>query len=342
MRNIKHILFLLLIAITVNLACLTPVESADTLFTKPVLLKLDTSALDSLQTEKPDQTVPIVSALEKTMQNLGVKSLTDKAIPKAGNTFRLSFGKIFTSIILLLIVGIFIRFLSGILNTISERRDNWRLILKRIIPIFRIGTWTFAIYFVIQVVIAPPIETLFAVITSAGVAIGFASQDILKNIFGGIMILFDRPFQVGDKIEVSGYYGEVINIGLRSVRIVTPDDSVVTVPNSEITNKMVSNANFGENNCQVVSEIYLPADADLEAASKIGYTAAAISRFVYLKKPITVIFVNEMFHDKSMIRMKVKAYVYDIRAEFKFKSDVTKCCVRELLKAGIMTKEELS
>ncbi|MCB0314052.1 MAG: mechanosensitive ion channel, partial [Calditrichaeota bacterium] len=53
-------------------------------------------------------------------------------------------------------------------------------------------------------------------------AIGFAAQDILKNIFGGLMLLLDRPFQVGDKIEAGGHYGEVVQIGLRTVRIVTP------------------------------------------------------------------------------------------------------------------------
>ncbi len=317
--------------------------SEDSLHIEPILNKatIDTTTLtitakdSAIVTEKQ-------STLDKTMSNLGIKKLKPANMPKTTETFRLSFGKIFTSIILLLLVGLLIKFFSNILNTISERRDNWRLIIKRIIPIFRIGSWTFAIYFVIQVVIAPPVETLFAVVTSAGVAVGFASQDILKNIFSGIMILFDRPFQVGDKIDVGGFYGEVTSIGLRSIRIVTPDDNVVSVPNSEVTNKMVSNANFGENNCQVVSDIYLPIDADLEKAFEIGYKAAAVSRYIYLKKPIGVVFANEMFEDKSLIHMKIKAYVYDVRAEFKLKSDVTKTAVRELIKAGINLEDGLN
>ena len=52
--------------------------------------------------------------------------------------------------------------------------------------------------------------------------------------------------------------GEVTAIGLRSVRLVTPDDSLVSVPNSDIVNQAVSNSNSGEFNCQVVAELYLP------------------------------------------------------------------------------------
>ena len=129
---------------------------------------------------------------------------------------------------------------------------------------FRIFGWTIVIYIIIANVIEPPIETLIAVTASAGIAVGFASQDILKNIFGGIMILLDRPFQAGDKIQVGSLYGEVLSIGLRTVRIVTPDDSIVSIPNGEIVNQSVSNANSGAFNCQVVAEFFLPPDIDIK------------------------------------------------------------------------------
>ena len=106
-------------------------------------------------------------------------------------------------------------------------------------------SWTLIFYLIINGIFKPPAETLIAVLASLGIAVGFASQDIFKNIFGGIMILFDRPFQVGDKIEVENYYGEVIKIGLRSTRIITPDDSMVTIPNGDIMNKSVSNCKLG-------------------------------------------------------------------------------------------------
>jgi small-conductance mechanosensitive channel len=217
-----------------------------------------------------------------------------------------------------------------------------RFTIKAVVPIVRIFGWTFVLYLIIAGVIAPPIETLIAVTASAGIAIGFASQDILKNIFGGIMILFDRPFQIGDKIEVGKYYGEVVRIGLRTVRVVTPDDSLVSVPNSVIVSQSVSCANAGESNCQVVAEFYLPPEIDLILAKKIAYRAAAVSRYVYLNKPIVVLFMNEIHMGRSLLKMRLKAYVLDLRLEFPFKSEMTETVVDEYLKQGLVTAEQLS
>lgn len=140
---------------------------------------------------------------------------------------------------------VLLRFVTRLLETLAERRTSWRLTIKAIIPIIRIFSWTVVLYIIIAHIFAPPIQTLVALTASAGIAIGFASQDILKNIFGGVMILFDRPFQVGDKIQVGEHYGEVINIGLRTVRILTPGQSIVSVPNAEVVNQSVVNANMG-------------------------------------------------------------------------------------------------
>jgi len=156
------------------------------------------------------------------------------------------------------------------------------------------------------------------------------------------MILFDRPFQVGDKIQIGQYYGEVQSIGLRTVRIVTPDDSLVSVPNSEIVNQSVSNANSGESNCQVVAEFYLPPDIDLSLTKLIAYRAAAVSRYVYLNKPISVILKNEIHQGRSLFKMRVKAYVFDIRFEFPFMSEMTETIIKELLSAKIITASQLT
>jgi small-conductance mechanosensitive channel len=206
------------------------------------------------------QTTTVESGQDTVAAEKGVSNTGEHLINTSPDIeWDISFGKIFWSLIIFLIAFVIIRYVSKLLETIGERWANLRLFIKGLVPIIRIGAWTFIIYFIIAAVIAPPIETLIAVTASAGIAVGFASQDILKNIFGGIMILFDRPFQVGDKIQVGEHYGEVVQIGLRTVRMVTPDDSMVSIPNSEIVNQSVSNSNSGEFNCQVVAEFYLPA-----------------------------------------------------------------------------------
>ena len=153
------------------------------------------------------------------------------------------------------------------------------------------------------------------------------------------MIILDRPFQVGDKIEVGDHYGEVTAIGLRSSRIVTPDDSVVSIPNSELMNKAVSNANSSALDCQVVAEIYLPMDVDVDAVKRIAYRAAISSRYVYLQKPVTVIALNEVHEENYVLKLRVKAYVLDIRYEFSFKRDMTTLILGELKNKGLLPKQ---
>lgn len=182
---------------------------------------------------------------------------------------------------------------------------------------------------------------MVALTAAAGIAVGFASQDILKNIFGGVIILFDRPFQIGDKVEVGKYYGEVTHIGLRTVRIVTPDDSLVSIPNSEIVSTSVSNANSGANHCQVVTEFYLPPHVDLVATRMIARRAATVSRYIYLNKPIAVVLKNEIHEGRSWLKMRLKAYVLDLRYEFAFSTEITEIVIAELLKHRIVSAEAL-
>jgi MscS family membrane protein len=78
----------------------------------------------------------------------------------------------------------------------------------------------------------------------AGVIAALAAKELLGNFFGGISLYLDRPFRMGDYIDLSsGERGKVVHIGLRSTRIQTRDDVLITVPNSVIINTKVINEN---------------------------------------------------------------------------------------------------
>ncbi len=289
-------------------------------------------SVDGQNVQTDSAIVTVDSIAESALQTPGDISVSDVLDSKV---WKVTFQKVFWSIILFLITWFTLRYVTVILERIGERRKKYRLAIKGFIPVIRVLIWMGVFYFIVANVIAPPWATLLTLLASAGVAIGFASQDILKNIFGGIMILFDRPFQVGDKVEIGKYYGEITDIGLRTVRLVTPDDSKVTIPNNEIMVNSVSNANSGASTCQVVAEFYLPVDSNIQKVRSIAQRAAAVSRYVYLKKPISVIFLNEHEMGETYIKMRLKAYVLDIRYEFKFKSDMTESVIRELQKMEI-------
>jgi len=242
-----------------------------------------------------------------------------------------------------LLVGFFfLKLITKILQLIAEKSARSRISYKGTISIVRLLGWSIIIYIIIGVIIQPPFETIIAVSASLGIAIGLAAQDLVKNIIGGIMIIFDRPFQVGDKIQVGNNYGEVLTIGLRSTRIVTGDDSVVSIPNADIMNQSVSNSNSGAPNCQVVAEVYLPIDIDTLAVRDTALEVAKVSKYVYLDKPVTVLFFNEVKDKRSYLKMRLKAYVSDIRYEFTFKSEMTELIIRELINDGVLKKEDVS
>ncbi len=242
----------------------------------------------------------------------------------------ISVGKIIYSLLVLGGTYLFNRVVIFLLGALAERQSSYRLLIKRLVPFLNVFVWSFAIFIVIAGIISPPMETVVAVGASIGIAVGFASQDILKNIFGGFIIIMDRPFQVGDKIEVNSHYGEVMEIGLRSTRIVTPDDSVVSIPNADIVSNSVSNTNSGALDCQVVIEVFLPAKTDIDQVKEIAFKAAISSRYVYLKKPIVVMTANQVHEQNYVMVCKVKAYVLDIRYEFLLKSDITELIMNEL------------
>ncbi len=241
---------------------------------------------------------------------------------------------------LLVIVGTLYtsRGLVHVLDTLAERSAEHRLLYKRLVPVVRLTLWGIAVYVIIVVIFGLGAQELVAAATAIGVAVGFAAQDLLKNVFGGIVILIDQAFQVGDRINVLDTYGEVVSIGLRSTRIVTPDDNFVTVPNAQIINEQVSNANSGDIDCQVVTDLYLPHTADEFRAEEIAFEAATNSSFAYLDKPVEVL-VNETLQETPYLHVQVKAYVLDARHERKLRSDITKRARRAFREEGLLTPE---
>ena len=85
------------------------------------------------------------------------------------------------------------------------------------------------------------IGTLLAGLGIGGVAVALAAQDTIKNLFGGIVLFFDRPFNLGDRIRFDGLDGNVMHIGLRSLRICTLDGRMVTIPNSKVVDNAIEN-----------------------------------------------------------------------------------------------------
>jgi small-conductance mechanosensitive channel len=117
-------------------------------------------------------------------------------------------------------------------------------------------------------------------------------------------------------------YGEITAIGLRAVRLKTLDDNEVTIPNAKFMSEYVSSGNSGALDMMVVSDFHIDLSADIAKAKTLLYQVVATSRFVFLKKPIKIL-VEEVWQNYQLVmRLRVKAYVFDVRFEKDFQSDV--------------------
>ncbi len=106
-----------------------------------------------------------------------------------------------------------------------------------LVPLIRKLVKTVLILLTILIVISNfgyNVSSVLAGLGIGGLAFALAAQDLLKNFFGGIAILTDKPFKLGDIIEVDKYTGSVVEIGLRSTRLKTGAGDFVTIPNMRI------------------------------------------------------------------------------------------------------------
>src|SRR5258708_5558317 len=83
------------------------------------------------------------------------------------------------------------------------------------------------------------LTSILAGVGIIGLALGFAAKDTFTNAIAGFFLFWDKPFVIGDLIEVSDEYGEVRDITLRTTRIITVDGKMVSLPNSELINKKI-------------------------------------------------------------------------------------------------------
>ena len=115
------------------------------------------------------------------------------------------------------------------------------LLIPLLRKLLRFGVILVVVLFVLDYWLDKPPTTVLGMLGIGGVALAFAAKDTLNNFFGSITVLFDRPFGIGDWIEIGNVNGTVEHVGFRSTRVRTFYNSVVTIPNSMMVNTLVDN-----------------------------------------------------------------------------------------------------
>ncbi|BBO72415.1 hypothetical protein DSCA_63450 [Desulfosarcina alkanivorans] len=149
-----------------------------------------------------------------------------------------------------------------------------------------------------------------------GVAVGFAAKDTLSNLIAGILLIIDRPFEIGDRIEVwsapagSASWGDVIDIGLRATRIKTTDNIVVIIPNNEIMTRDIVNYTAIYSSIRVRINIGIAYDSDLAMAKSLILQAAASADWILSEPPPKVVVRN---FGESSVDLQARVWIKNAR-----------------------------
>ena len=183
----------------------------------------------------------------------------------------LRFERLFFAAVVIAVAVIVSRLVSSTLDRLGEGQARRRLLFKKVASITRFVVFVLAFLVLVTNVFSFSQEALLALGGTLAVTLGFALKDTVASLFSGILILIDQPFQVGDRITFGEYYGEVKEIGLRTVRIVTLDDNLVTIPTNKFLTEEVASGNAGALDMMVVIDFHIAVDADFADAKQIAY-----------------------------------------------------------------------
>jgi small-conductance mechanosensitive channel len=231
-------------------------------------------------------------------------------------------GGVVASLFVIFGTVIALRFIGSGSERLASRFASRRLLIQKIESFLRFAVYvaTGAICVGLSFRLDPTAVTVLG--GALAFAVGFAMRDVVASFLAGIVIMFDGPFQVGDRVEYAGQYGDILKIGLRSVRMNTLDDNIVTIPNNKVLTDVTACANFGELEMQVAMDFYVGPDQDLLLACETVREACLTSRFVYLDRPVPVLAKQVIMQDYVAIEIKARPYVLDTKYEKAFETDV--------------------
>lgn len=202
----------------------------------------------------------------------------------------------------------------------AEHTPGWlRLPLLLSAPFLRLFIIIGLILGIVPLIIEPTEQNFAAVVLAVVGTIGFALKDYFACIFAGTVALTERPYHLKDWISVDNYYGRVEKMGLWSVQIVTPDDTVVTIPHAKIWDTSIANANAGETTHMCVADLYVQPAHDAQSVRAKLWEVCVTSPYTCLDKPVKVTVTEKPWGTQY----RLKAYPIDGSEEFQFISDLT-------------------
>lgn len=172
----------------------------------------------------------------------------------------------------------------------------------------------------------------------AGLALSLAAKDTLSNLIAGVLLIMDRPFQVGDRIELwsapreTGTWGDVIEIGLRATKIRNPDNLVVVVPNNEIMRRDIINYTMSGEDIRLRIPFSCAYESDIERAKVLLRETAREVEGVKLE-PAPIVIVRGF--GPSEVNLQLRVWIMEARNRRRIADEITEKAVVGFAKSGI-------
>ncbi|MDD4323093.1 MAG: mechanosensitive ion channel [Dehalococcoidales bacterium] len=234
--------------------------------------------------------------------------------------------------IILAVTILVVTFIDRLLPWIAGKvRSRLRMVILPWTPLVRLLLIVGAFFMIIPLIIVPNFQNFVAILGAVGVAVGFAFKDYASALIGGILAVFEKSYRPGDWITVDGAYGEVKSVGLRAVQILTPDDTLVSIPHNKMWNTNIYNENSGKMELQCAADFYLEPEHDAQVVRDRLYDVALTSPYLKLSIPVVVVVSEKPWYT----HYKIRAFPMDARDQFQFISDLTVRGKAALIKLGV-------
>lgn len=165
-----------------------------------------------------------------------------------------------------------------------------------------------------------------------GLTLGFAARDTLSNVISGLFVLWDRPFVLGDLIEIDGVYGEVRSITLRTTRLVTVDGKMLAIPNSKIANSTVASYTNAPH-LRIDIRVCVGVAEDLGNVRQVLLSVVAADHR-YLAAPPAVVVVTAL--NDYNVELELRAWLADERIHIPARAELRERVFEALRVAGVV------
>jgi potassium efflux system protein len=166
-----------------------------------------------------------------------------------------------------------------------------------------------------------PLDKLTVVLGALSVGIGLGMQNIVNNFVSGIILIFEKPFRIGDYVELADKKGKVQDIGIRSSKMLTPQGSEVIIPNGDLLSGRLVNWTLSNDYLKTEVIFKVPVDTDLAAIYKIIEEEISQTDNIVKNLPPEIL-INTIAADS--VELKVLVWISNVYIEAGFKSDLFK------------------